>query len=192
MVLTELGAKLSSALRKLGESPVVDEEVLAELLKEVAAALLQADVRVQLVKQFRDNIKAKVNIAELPAGTNRQNLIKTTVFEELVSMVNPGRKPYAVKRRKPNVVMFVGLQGAGKTTTVAKYALHYQRLKFKTCMVCADTFRAGAFEQLKVSSFHVCAYPRCLRVHVCDGYGVYRVRDDVCLCVTFRCAFSVL
>ncbi len=150
MVLTELGSKIAGALRKLGESPVIDEEVLEGLLKEVCAALLQADVRVGLVKQFRDNIRAKVNIASLPPGTNKQNLIKTTVFEELVSMVNPGKKPYVMKRKKPNVVMFIGLQGNGKTTTVAKYALHYQRQKFKTCMVCADTFRAGAFEQLKV------------------------------------------
>ncbi len=68
-------------------------------------------------------------------------------------MVDPGKKPYQPKRGKPSVIMFVGLQGAGKTTTVAKYALHYSRARYKTCMVCADTFRAGAFEQLKVRVF---------------------------------------
>ena len=150
VMLTELGSKIAGALRKLGESPVIDEEVLESLLKEVCAALLTADVRVGLVAKLRSDIRKKVNLAELPAGTNRQNLVKTTVFEELAAMVNPGREPYKIRRRHPNVIMFVGLQGAGKTTTVAKFALHYQRQKLKTCMVCADTFRAGAFEQLKV------------------------------------------
>ena len=48
-----------------------------------------------------------------------------------------------MKRGKPNVILFVGLQGAGKTTSIAKYAHYYQRRGWKTCMVCADTFRAG-------------------------------------------------
>lgn len=52
-------------------------------------------------------------------------------------------KPYNMKRGKPNVILFVGLQGAGKTTSIAKYAHYYQRRGWKTCMVCADTFRAG-------------------------------------------------
>jgi signal recognition particle subunit SRP54 len=149
-VLTELGNKIAGALRKIGEAPVIDEETLKELLKEVSRALLEADVRVGLVKGFGDRVRAKCNITELPPGVNRQKLIKSTVYQELVAMVNPGRKPYAMKRGKSSVIMFVGLQGAGKTTTVAKYALHYSRARYKTCMVCADTFRAGAFEQLKV------------------------------------------
>ena len=58
-------------------------------------------------------------------------------------LVDSGTKPYAMKKGKPNVIMFVGLQGSGKTTTIAKFANYYQRKGWKTCMVCADTFRAG-------------------------------------------------
>ena len=68
---------------------------------------------------------------------------------ELVSILDPGVKPYALRKGKPNVIMFVGLQGSGKTTTCTKYAYYYQRKGWKTCLVCADTFRAGAFDQLK-------------------------------------------
>ena len=50
---------------------------------------------------------------------------------------------------RPNVIMFVGLQGAGKTTTCTKMAYYYQKKGWKTCLICADTFRAGAFDQLK-------------------------------------------
>jgi signal recognition particle subunit SRP54 len=63
--------------------------------------------------------------------------------------LNPEAQPYEMKRNKPNVIMFVGLQGAGKTTTIAKFANFYQRKGWRTAMVCADTFRAGAFAQLK-------------------------------------------
>jgi signal recognition particle subunit SRP54 len=71
------------------------------------------------------------------------------VFQELVKMLDPGIKPFQPKKGRPNVIMYVGLQGAGKTTTVTKHAYYYQRKGWKTCLVCADTFRAGAFDQLK-------------------------------------------
>lgn len=58
-------------------------------------------------------------------------------------------KAFAPKKGQPNVVMFVGLQGSGKTTTCTKYAYYYQRKGFKPALICADTFRAGAFDQLK-------------------------------------------
>jgi signal recognition particle subunit SRP54 len=63
--------------------------------------------------------------------------------------VDPGVKAWQPQKGKPNVVMFVGLQGSGKTTTCTKMAYHYQRKGWKTCLICADTFRAGAFDQLK-------------------------------------------
>merc|ERR1719267_95425 len=58
-------------------------------------------------------------------------------------------KPYVPKKKQPNVIMFVGLQGCGKTTTCTKYAYMMKRKGFKCALVCADTFRAGAFDQLK-------------------------------------------
>ncbi len=159
MVLGELGNALAGALRKLGEHTVVDEEVMDACLKEVTKALLQADVNVQYVVQMKKNIVKAVNIRELAAGLNARKLLEKAVFTELCAMLEgPGRlkenpasggKKYAPVKGKPNVVMFVGLQGCGKTTTCAKYAYHYQRKGFKPALVCADTFRAGAFDQLK-------------------------------------------
>jgi signal recognition particle subunit SRP54 len=72
------------------------------------------------------------------------------VFDELCAMLDGGDpKKLELKKGRPNVVMFVGLQGAGKTTTCTKYAYHWKKKGFKPAMVCADTFRAGAFDQLK-------------------------------------------
>lgn len=64
-------------------------------------------------------------------------------------MVDPGVKPFQPVKGKPNVIMFVGLQGSGKTTTCTKLAYHYQKKNWRSCLVCADTFRAGAYDQVK-------------------------------------------
>lgn len=71
------------------------------------------------------------------------------VFDELVKLVDPHAEAFKPKKGKSNIIMFVGLQGSGKTTTCTKLARHYQTRGFKSCLVCADTFRAGAFDQLK-------------------------------------------
>jgi signal recognition particle subunit SRP54 len=120
-----------------------------EMLKEICAALLSADVNVRLVQNLRKSIKNSVNFASAPAAVNKKRLIQKAVFDELVALVNPHADPFRPKKGRVNVIMFVGLQGAGKTTTCTKLARHYQTRGFKTALVCADTFRAGAFDQLK-------------------------------------------
>ncbi len=119
------------------------------MIKEICAALLEADVNVKLVGTLRKSIKASVNFKDLPPAVNKKRLIQKTVFDELVKLVDPHAEPFKPKKGKSNVIMFVGLQGAGKTTTCTKLARHYQTRGFKACLVCADTFRAGAFDQLK-------------------------------------------
>ena len=119
------------------------------MLKEICTALLEADVNVRLVNQLRKSIRATVNFKELPPAVNKKRLIQKAVFDELVHLVDPHAEPFKPKKGKSNVIMFVGLQGAGKTTTCTKLARHYQSRGFKSCLVCADTFRAGAFDQLK-------------------------------------------
>lgn len=119
------------------------------MLKEICAALLEADVNVKLVGTLRKSIRATVNFKDIPPAVNKKRLIQKAVFDELVALVDPHAEPFKPRKGKPNVIMFVGLQGAGKTTTCTKLARHYQTRGFKACLVCADTFRAGAFDQLK-------------------------------------------
>ncbi|KAK1927133.1 putative signal recognition particle 54 kDa protein [Papiliotrema laurentii] len=155
MVLADLGARLHGALNQLSRASVVDEKVIDALLKELCAALLESDVNVKLVSQLRTKVKAKVkkNLeeAEKAGGreANKKNVVQKAVFDELVALVDPGTEPYKPVKGKVNVLMAVGIQGAGKTTTCTKLAVHYQRRGLRTCLVCADTFRAGAFDQLK-------------------------------------------
>lgn len=168
MVLHSLGVRLAGALGKLNTA-VVDDELIKGIIKDIAAALLEADVNIQIVKTLRDNILRQVASDESAAGFNKAKVVERAVMEELVRMLQPAREPFKPKKGKANVVMFVGLQGAGKTTTVAKYAHYYQQRRWKVAMVCADTFRAGAFDQLKQNA---------TRVRV-PFYGSYTEPDPV-------------
>lgn len=151
MVLAELGTQITRAISSLGAAMIIDEKVLDALLKEIATALLQADVNVRQVANLRNGVKKRVNIQELAQGLNKQRVIEKAVFDELCEMLDSGADPKKLefKKGKQQVVMFVGLQGSGKTTTCTKYAYHYKKKGWKPALVCADTFRAGAFDQLK-------------------------------------------
>ncbi|KAB8360562.1 hypothetical protein FH972_024302 [Carpinus fangiana] len=149
MVLSDLGRRINSAVNDLTRSSTLDEKAFEEMIKEICNALISADVNIKLVSTLRNSIKKTVNFKELPPAANKKRLIQKAVFDELVRLVDPHAEPFKPKKGKSNVIMFVGLQGAGKTTSCTKLARWYQARGFKACLVCADTFRAGAFDQLK-------------------------------------------
>ncbi|KAI5793240.1 SRP54-type protein [Geopyxis carbonaria] len=149
MVLADLGKRITSAVSNLTHSNVVDEKAFDGMIKEICSALIEADVNVKLVAGLRKSIKHTVNLKEQGPGVNKKRLIQKAVFDELVKLVDPHNEPFKPKKGRSNVIMFVGLQGSGKTTSCTKLARYYQARGFKACLVCADTFRAGAFDQLK-------------------------------------------
>ncbi|KAK9862886.1 hypothetical protein WJX84_007935 [Apatococcus fuscideae] len=152
MVLNELGARITKALAAVQNSDTIDEKVLEACLKEICTALLQADVNVKIVMGLREGVRKRVN-NDKGAGHDKRKVVETAVIAELCSMLDSGvkdeKKQRELTRNKPNVVMFVGLQGSGKTTTCSKYGTFYKKKGYKPALVCADTFRAGAFDQLK-------------------------------------------
>ncbi|KAM3269025.1 signal recognition particle 54 kDa protein 1 isoform X2 [Capsicum chacoense] len=149
MVLAQLGGSISRALQQMSNATIIDEKVLNDCLNEITRALLQADVQFKLVRDLSTNIKKIVNLEDLAAGHNKRRIIQQVVYNELCNILDPGKPAFTLKKGKPSVVMFVGLQGSGKTTTCTKYAYHHQKRGWKPALVCADTFRAGAFDQLK-------------------------------------------
>eukprot|EP00029_Vermamoeba_vermiformis_P002886 TRINITY_DN13253_c0_g1_i1.p1 TRINITY_DN13253_c0_g1~~TRINITY_DN13253_c0_g1_i1.p1 ORF type:complete len:330 (+),score=47.83 TRINITY_DN13253_c0_g1_i1:161-1150(+) len=149
MVLGELGNKITSALNKVDSSGILTENSISEMIKEICNALVAADVNIKLVFNLRESIKARTKWDVQPVGINKRKFVKKVVFEELCKMLDPGVEPWKPVRGKQNVIMFVGLQGAGKTTTVAKLAYFYKKAGWRACMICADTFRAGALAQMK-------------------------------------------
>ncbi|KAJ8774141.1 hypothetical protein K2173_009572 [Erythroxylum novogranatense] len=136
MVLAQLGGSISRAIQQMSNATIIDEKVLNDCLNEITRALLQADVQFKLVRDMQSNIKKIVNLDDLAAGHNKRKIIQQAIFNELCKMLDPGKPSFTPKKGKASVVMFVGLQGG-------------ERKGWKPALVCADTFRAGAFDQLK-------------------------------------------
>jgi len=149
MVLLELGQKIGVAMRNFHAHTTVGDAEIDLLLREIGNALMQSDVNFKVVMKLRQDIKAQILLQEDQGGFNKRKIVQRTVFDAIKRMVDPGVKPFQPKKGQTNVIMFVGMQGAGKTTSCTKYAAYYQKKGFKVALVCADTFRAGAYDQLK-------------------------------------------
>ncbi len=147
MVLEKLGKALYGALQKIAKAPHVDEGIVKELVRDIQRALLQADVNVQLVSDLTKRIQNRVLKEKLPVGVTRREHVLRVVYEELSSLLG---KPATLELKpdRSTVLLMVGLQGSGKTTSAAKLANYFKKKGFKVGAVCADTFRAGAYEQL--------------------------------------------
>lgn len=144
-----LGKALNSALKKLFGAGVIDEELVKELVKDIQRALLQADVDVALVMQITERVQKQALDESLPRGVSRREHIIRVVWDSLAYYLGEKAAPLTINAGKPNLVMMVGIQGSGKTTTIGKLARYYQKRGIKTGVVCADNFRLGAFSQLK-------------------------------------------
>lgn len=144
-----LSDKLLTTLKKVRGQSRITEANVEEALKEIRLSLLEADVNFKVVKGFIDRVKAKALGTEvLQSVTPGQQIVKI-VHEELVNTLGGAATELEIKGQ-PGVVLLVGLQGVGKTTTAAKLALHIrQKLKKKPGLVPADTYRPAAMDQLK-------------------------------------------
>ncbi len=149
MALEHLGSSLYEALRKVFRAPIVDEETVKELVRDLQRALLQADVNVKLVLEISKQIEEKALKEKVPPGISRREHVIKVVYEELTRFLGEKPVPLEIEPGKRKVLMLVGIQGSGKTTTTAKLARHFQKRGLKTALICADTFRPGAYAQLQ-------------------------------------------
>ncbi|MCW4020460.1 MAG: signal recognition particle receptor subunit alpha, partial [Candidatus Bathyarchaeota archaeon] len=149
MVLERLGSSLYESLKKLLRVSVVDEAAVKELVRDLQRSLLQADVNVQLVVELSKRIEERALKEKVPPGIPRREHVIKVVYGELTRFLGEKPIPLKVNPSRRNVFMLVGIQGSGKTTTTAKLARYLQKRGFKTALVCTDTFRPGAFAQLR-------------------------------------------
>jgi len=149
MALERFGSSIYDALRKIFRAAVVDEAAVKELVRDLQRALLQADVNVQLVLQISKNIEDRALKEKVPPGVSRREHVVKVVYDELTHFL--GEKPVPLKTEpgKRTVLMLVGIQGSGKTTNAAKLARYFQKHGLKTALICADTYRPGAYAQLQ-------------------------------------------
>jgi signal recognition particle subunit SRP54 len=132
----------------------IDEKTVDEVVRDIQRALLQADVNVKLVMTLSQKIKRRSLKEEPPKGMNPREHVIRIVYQELINILG---KEANVKLASQTIMM-VGLQGSGKTTTTAKVARYFQRKGLRTAVICADTFRPGAYDQLKT---------------LCDRMGIF-------------------
>jgi signal recognition particle subunit SRP54 len=146
-----LTEKLELTFKKLRGQGKISEKNIDDALRDVRLALLEADVHVNVVKKFLESVKAKsLGQDVLLSLTPEQQFLKI-VRDELVTLLGGAHQDLDLKAPPPVVMMLVGLQGSGKTTTLAKLARHLKRDKKRSpYLVPADIYRPAAIEQLKI------------------------------------------
>ncbi|MBM4400558.1 MAG: signal recognition particle protein [Crenarchaeota archaeon] len=149
MALDRLGSSLYDALKKVFRASVVDETTVKELVRDIQRALLQADVNVQLVLGISKQIEERALKEKIPPGISRREHVIKVVYEELTRFVGDKPVPIKMEPGKKKIIMLVGIQGSGKTTAAAKLARYFQKRGLKPALICADTYRPGAYAQLQ-------------------------------------------
>jgi signal recognition particle subunit SRP54 len=149
MALERLGSSLTSALKKLFRASVIDEATVKELVRDIQRALLQADVNVQLVLNISKRMEERALKEKVPPGISRREHVIKVVYEELTRFVGEKPVPIKIEPGKKQILMLVGIQGSGKTTAAAKLARYFQKKGLKPALICADTYRPGAYAQLQ-------------------------------------------
>src|SRR5438445_316585 len=144
-----LSEKLQSVFDRLGRKGRLSEEDVELALREVRVALLEADVSLKVVRQFVAAVKEKaVGQDVLHSLTPAQMVIKI-VHDQLVELLGTSPPRLTVAAKPPTVVMLVGLQGSGKTTTAGKLAVQIRKMGHKPLLVAADPYRPAAVTQIQ-------------------------------------------
>jgi signal recognition particle subunit SRP54 len=150
-LFSTLSDRLSSVLDKLTGRGALSEADVASAMREVRRALLEADVALDVVRDFTDRVKAKAVGIEVIKSVKPGQMVVKFVHDELVAMLGSDAEPISLAAQPPVPVLMVGLQGSGKTTTTAKIGYRLsQRDKKKVLMASLDTRRPAAMEQLRV------------------------------------------
>ena len=149
MALDRLGSSLTGAIKKLFRAGVVDEAAVKELVRDIQRALLQADVNVKLVLDISKRIEDRALKEKVPPGISRREHVIKVVYEELTRFVGDKPVPIKMEPGKKKIIMLVGIQGSGKTTHAAKLSRYFLKKGMKPALICADTYRPGAYAQLE-------------------------------------------
>ena len=147
-MLDSLRDGLQAAVRKLVGSNVVDEKVTKEFVRDLQRTLIQSDVNVRIALEVSERVQKRALEEKAPGGVTKKDQIVSILYEELARLLG-GEGGLQLGKDKMNVLVMLGVQGSGKTTTTAKLARLYSKRGFKVGVVAADTFRPGAVAQLR-------------------------------------------
>ena len=150
MAFESLSERLQNAIKMFRGTKEITEEDLKAPLREVRMALLEADVNFKVVKSFVAKIKERALGAEIQQNLSPSQQIIKIVDEELTQLLGGTQAKLTVADKPPTIIMLVGLQGTGKTTTVGKLAFNLKKKKKNPLLVAADVYRPAAITQVQV------------------------------------------
>ncbi len=145
MVLESLGKSLRGVLQKIARSNTVDEALIAEVVRDIQRALLQADVNVQLALDLTQRVKRRAREEKPPAGASVRDFLIRIIYGEIRGILGKERS-FEVKPRR---ILLAGLFGQGKTTVAGKLARYFQKKGVRAALVAADVHRPAAIDQLE-------------------------------------------
>lgn len=148
MVLENFGTSLDILIRKIRRLPKVDKNAIDGILKELQRALLMADVNVEICLTITEKIKKQATDTKINSRVDRQDFIIKLLHDELIAVLGGKEAPKRIKTGKQSIILMIGIQGSGKTTTVGKLAKYYQKRGYRIGVICTDTWRPGAYDQL--------------------------------------------
>ncbi len=144
----ELSAKLTAALQKLTGRGVLTEEAVKDGLREIRRVLLEADVSFDLTREFLERVEQRAVGAQLLKAVRPGDQLVKIVYDELVGLLGEKQVPLAFASVPPTIILLVGLQGSGKTTTAGKLAKRLKLEQKAPFLIAADVYRPAAVDQL--------------------------------------------
>lgn len=151
MALDGLSERLQDAFAKLKGKGKISEQDIKDVLREVRVALLEADVNYKVVKSFVGNIKDRAMGADVMESLTPGQQVVKIVHDELTQLMGGEAKKIEISSKPPTIIMMVGLQGSGKTTSTGKLARYLKEKMHKRPLLAAcDVYRPAAIQQLKV------------------------------------------
>lgn len=151
----ELSAKLTDALRRITGQGVLSEDAVREGLREIRRILLEADVSFELTREFLERVQAKAVGQEIVKAVRPGQMLVKIVYDELVALLGEKQAPLAFVSVPPTIILMVGLQGSGKTTTAGKLASRLKAEQKAPFLIAADVYRPAAVDQLRTLSEQV-------------------------------------
>ncbi|MCI4336884.1 MAG: signal recognition particle receptor subunit alpha [Thermoplasmata archaeon] len=145
MVLDQLGKSLRGVLQKIARGGDVDDALIAEVVRDIQRALLQADVNVQLALELTQRVRRRAKEEKPPAGASVRDFLIRIIYDEVRGILGKDR-PFDLHPKK---ILLAGLFGQGKTTTAGKLARYFQKKGVRVGLVAADVHRPAAIDQLE-------------------------------------------
>ena len=148
-MLDSLSTSLRNIVKKVKGSSLIDERQVNSMIEELEGALIESDVNVDLVLAMTERVRELALQEKLPPAVSRTDFIIKVIHDEMINLLGKKHVDWNPDPSKMNKLMFIGVQGSGKTTTIAKAALYWKRRGMVPAIIGADTFRPGAFIQLQ-------------------------------------------